>query len=87
MNLITLFRKIAPYVKPYRWLVLLTLILTFIGSFIAQINAVVLDRTVDAINRLINTDTLVWSKAASAGTTYNIAPRQIHRSFDTTLLP
>ena len=64
MNLITLFRKIAPYVKPYRWLVLLTLILTFIGSFIAQINAVVLDRTVDAINRLINTDTLVWSKAA-----------------------
>ena len=49
MNLITLFRKISPYVKPYRWLVVLTLILTIIGSFIAQINAVVLDRTVDAI--------------------------------------
>ena len=48
MNLITLFRKISPYVKPYRWLVVLTLILTIIGSFIAQINAVVLDRTVDA---------------------------------------
>lgn len=64
MNLITLFQKIAPYVKPYRWLVVLTLILTIIGSFIAQINAVVLDRTVDAINSLIITDTLVWSKAA-----------------------
>ncbi len=64
MNLINLFRKIAPYVKPYRWLVVLTLILTLIGSFIAQINAVVLDKTVDAINSLINTDTLVWSKAA-----------------------
>lgn len=72
MNLITLFRKIAPYVKPYRWLVVLTLVLTFIGSFIAQINAVVLDRTVDAINRLINTDTLVWSKAAHILTVISI---------------
>ncbi|MBQ2414571.1 MAG: ABC transporter ATP-binding protein [Rikenellaceae bacterium] len=64
MNLITLFRKISPYVRPYRWLVVLTLILTLIGSFIAQINAVVLDRTVDAINSLINTDSMVWSTAA-----------------------
>lgn len=63
MNLINLFRKIGPYVRPYRWLVVLTLILTLIGSFIAQINAVVLDRTVDAINNLINTDSMVWSKA------------------------
>jgi len=63
MNLINLFRKIAPYVRPYRWLVVLTLILTLIGSFIAQINAVVLDRTVDAINALITTDNMVWSKA------------------------
>lgn len=72
MNLITLFRKIAPYVKPYRWLVVLTLILTLIGSFIAQINAVVLDRTVDAINSLITTDTLVWSKAAHILTVISI---------------
>ena len=72
MNLITLFRKIDPYVRPYRWLVVLTLVLTFIGSFIAQINAVVLDRTVDAINRLINTDTLVWSKAAHILTVISI---------------
>ena len=64
MNLINLFRKIGPYVQPYRWLVVLTLILTLIGSFIAQINAVVLDRTVDAINDLINTDSMVWSRAA-----------------------
>lgn len=63
MNLINLFRKIAPYVRPYRWLVVLTLVLTLIGSFIAQINAVVLDRTVDAINALINTDNMVWNKA------------------------
>ncbi len=63
MNLINLFRKIAPYVRPYRWLVVLTLVLTLIGSFIAQINAVVLDRTVDAINALITTDNMVWNRA------------------------
>lgn len=64
MNLISLFKKIRPYVYPYRGLVVLTLILTFIGSFIAQINAVVLDKTVDAINNLIITNDLIWSKAA-----------------------
>lgn len=64
MNLILLFKKIQPYVKPYKWLVVITLILTFIGSFIAQINAVVLDRTIDAINELIIDNNLVWHEAA-----------------------
>lgn len=64
MNLITLFRKIQPYVRPYRWLVVLTLILTLIGSFIAQINAIVLDKTVDAINQLIINHDLIWKNAA-----------------------
>lgn len=64
MNLILLFKKISSFVRPYRWLVLITLILTLIGSFIAQINAVVLDKTVDAINNLIISKTLVWSTAA-----------------------
>ena len=44
MNLITLMRKIAPYVRPYKWLVVATLLLTLIGSLIAQVNAIVLDR-------------------------------------------
>ena len=58
MDLITLFRKISPYVRPYRKLVIVTLILTLVGSFIAQINAVVLDRTVDASARSLNIDKL-----------------------------
>jgi ABC-type multidrug transport system fused ATPase/permease subunit len=64
MNLITLMRKIAPYVRPYRWLVVATLVLTLIGSLIAQVNAVVLDRTVDAINALVVPEGFEWSKAA-----------------------
>ena len=57
-------RKIAPYVRPYRWLVVATLVLTLIGSLIAQVNAVVLDRTVDAINALVVPEGFEWSKAA-----------------------
>ena len=64
MNLIELFKKLKPYVYPYRWLVIVTLILTLIGSLMAQVNAIVLDRTVDAINALINPEGFVWSKAA-----------------------
>ena len=64
MNLILLLKKIGPYVRPYRWLVIATLILTLIGSFIAQVNAVVLDRTVDAINALVKPPLInVWQTA------------------------
>ena len=64
MNLIQLMRKIAPYVRPYKWLVVATLLLTLIGSLIAQVNAIVLDRTVDAINALVVPEGFEWSKAA-----------------------
>lgn len=64
MNIINLFRKISPFVKPYRWLVIITLILTLIGSLMAQVNAIVLDRTVDAINGLVGKAGFSWAKAA-----------------------
>ena len=63
MNLFQLFRNIRPFVRPYRWLVLITLILTLVGSAMQQVNAIVLDRTVDAINALIGTD-FTWNQAA-----------------------
>src|SRR6187401_406938 len=52
MTLGTLFKNLWPYVKPYRKLVTATLILTAIGSFAAQVNALVLRYTVDHINGL-----------------------------------
>ncbi|MCQ2158096.1 MAG: ABC transporter ATP-binding protein/permease, partial [Bacteroidales bacterium] len=64
MNLIQLFNNIKPFVKPYRWLVIITLILTLIGSLMAQVNAIVLDRTVDAVNALIGIKDFSWAKAA-----------------------
>jgi len=53
MTLSQLFKNIRPYVYPYKWLVILTLILTFIGSLTAQVNAWVLRYTVDEINGLV----------------------------------
>ena len=63
MNLLQLFKNIRPFVKPYRLLVVITLLLTLVGSMMQQVNAIVLDRTVDAINALIGTD-FTWSQAA-----------------------
>ena len=60
-----LLKKLLPFVLPYRWLLILTLILTFVGSLMAQVNAVVLDRAVDAINALMHkSGGFYWSEAA-----------------------
>ena len=53
MNIFQLFKNIRPFVKPYRWLVFITLILTLVGSLMAQVNAIVLDWTVDEVNDLV----------------------------------
>ncbi len=63
MNIFQLFKNIQPFVKPYKWLVFITLILTLIGSLMAQVNAIVLDWTVDSINGLI-TDGVNWGAQA-----------------------
>ncbi|MBO7567347.1 MAG: ABC transporter ATP-binding protein [Bacteroidales bacterium] len=64
MSLKQLFIKIMPFVKPYKWLVVLTLVMTFIGSLAAQVNAVVLDKTVDEVNRLLHLEHFEWSQAS-----------------------
>ncbi|MBJ2125692.1 MULTISPECIES: ABC transporter ATP-binding protein [Flavobacterium] len=53
MQLSVLYKKILPFVKPYRKMVAATLLLTFLGSFAAQVNAVILKYTVDTINNLM----------------------------------
>ena len=53
MNLFQLFKNVRPFVKPYKWLVFITLLLTLIGSLMAQVNAIVLDWTVDQVNGLV----------------------------------
>ena len=60
-----LLKSLLPYVLPYQWLLVATLALTFVGSLMAQVNAVVLDRAVDAINDLLHLEEgFQWSDAA-----------------------
>lgn len=53
MQLSVLYKKIMPFVKPYKKMVIATLLLTFVGSFAAQVNALILKYTVDTINNLM----------------------------------
>ena len=64
MNIWGLLKNILPFVTPYRWLIVVTLVLTLVGSLMAQVNAVVLDRAVDAINALMQQpEGFQWSQA------------------------
>ena len=58
-----MFKGIRPFVKPYKRLVVGTLVMTFVGSLMAQVNAVVLDWTVDKINSLIPLGEGEWGEA------------------------
>ena len=49
MSLLDLFKKIIPFVKPYKWMLVATLVLTLIGSVMAQVNAYILRYTVDEL--------------------------------------
>ena len=64
MTIWQLFGKIWKYVIPYKWLVIATLTLTRISSLFAQVNAIVLDKTVDSVNALVTAKDFAWSKAA-----------------------
>ncbi|WP_055098289.1 ABC transporter ATP-binding protein [Flavobacterium aquidurense] len=53
MQISVLYKKITPFVRPYKKMVIATLLLTFLGSFAAQVNALILKYTVDSISDLM----------------------------------
>ncbi|UOG76070.1 ABC transporter ATP-binding protein/permease [Hymenobacter tibetensis] len=54
MSLWEIIKRLYPYVRPYRPLVIGTLLLTLIGSLAAQVNPFVLRYTVDTVQGLLN---------------------------------
>ncbi|MGG5577814.1 ABC transporter ATP-binding protein [Myroides sp. C15-4] len=61
MNLYTILKKIKPFIRPYRGLVIGTLLLTAIGSIAVQVNALVLRHLVDALSAVVNKEaTEAW---------------------------
>jgi len=54
ISLIGIFRQLHPFVKPNRKMIVWTLILTFLGALMAQVNPIVLKYTVDEVSKLIS---------------------------------
>ncbi|MGI8883696.1 MAG: ABC transporter ATP-binding protein [Pyrinomonadaceae bacterium] len=54
MNIWEIILRLAPFVKPYKSLVIISLFLTLIGAVAAQVNPLVLRYTVDTIQGLLN---------------------------------
>lgn len=52
LSLLELFKKLLNYIKPYKYLVIATLVLTLVGAFLAQVNALVLRYAVDQLTIL-----------------------------------
>lgn len=47
-----IFKQLSPFVKPYRRMVIFTLLLTLAGALMAQVNPLVLQYTVDEVSKL-----------------------------------
>ncbi|RTQ44703.1 ABC transporter ATP-binding protein [Hymenobacter gummosus] len=54
MSLWEIIQRLFPYVRPYRGLIIATLLLTLVGSLAAQVNPFVLRYTVDTVQGLLN---------------------------------
>jgi ABC-type multidrug transport system fused ATPase/permease subunit len=54
MSIWEIILRLAPFVKPYKSFVVISLFLTLIGALAAQINPLVLRYTIDTIQRLLN---------------------------------
>ena len=67
MNIWKIILRLAPFVKPYKSLVVISLLLTLIGAFAAQVNPLVLRYTVDTIQGLIDVNINARGKHFAAG--------------------
>jgi ABC-type multidrug transport system fused ATPase/permease subunit len=63
MSIWQIIRRLVPFIKPYSRWVVLSLALTLLGAFAAQVNPIVLRYTVDTIERLLRE-----GRTASQGT-------------------
>ncbi len=54
MSIWQIIGRLVPFVKPYKRWVIISLILTLLGAFAAQVNPIVLRYTVDTIEGLLN---------------------------------
>ncbi len=53
MDIWQIIRRLVPFVRPFKWLVIFSLVLTLIGAVAAQVNPIVIRYTVDSIQALL----------------------------------
>ena len=51
--MLKLYNNLKPFVHPYRWLVVIALVLTIFGSLVGQVNALIMKYTVDSVSDLL----------------------------------
>lgn len=54
IDLYHIYQQLRPFIRPYRGMIAVTLVLTFIGALAAQVNPLVLKYTVDEVSKLLN---------------------------------
>ncbi|GAB2798853.1 ABC transporter ATP-binding protein [Rhabdobacter roseus] len=54
MSIWDIFKRLQPFVRPYRRLILFALLLTLLGSLTAQVNPIILRYTVDTIQTMLD---------------------------------
>ena len=57
MTIWQIIRRLIPFVRPYKWLVAASLLLTFLGALAAQVNPLVLRYTVDTVQGMLDAAT------------------------------
>lgn len=63
MTFIQLIKNIKPYVYPYRWIIIITLLFTAIGSLLGQANALIMKYTIDGVDAYLSDSTAFRSTA------------------------
>ena len=53
VGILGIYLQILPFIAPYKWMIFGTLVLTFIGALMAQVNPLVLKYTVDEVEQLM----------------------------------
>ena len=64
MNIWQIIWRLVPFVRPYKGLVIASLLLTMLGAVAAQVNPIVLRYTVDTVERLLKEGVAVCASAS-----------------------
>ncbi|WP_025124809.1 ABC transporter ATP-binding protein [Myroides odoratimimus] len=82
MSLIKILKQIKPFVMPYKRLIIGTLVLTAVGSFAVQVNALIIRSMVDTLNDVVSgVKDLTWGYKMLVFSTVVLIVKEILNAF------